>query len=137
MHPSEENESDQVEMPRYRSHKQVWALEIDTVSGNRLTFRDAGYAAIAAPAEMFTRYTPVPGDFYVVYDDGYKSFSPRKAFVEGYTKIDKEADARRAMNDSIRVRDDAKWQVALEEEQAEREVLVELAEQLGEQADGE
>ena len=99
MHPSEENESDQVEMPRYRSHKQVWALEIDTVSGNRLTFRDAGYAAIAAPAEMFTRYTPVPGDFYVVYDDGYKSFSPRKAFVEGYTKIDKEADARRAMND--------------------------------------
>ena len=99
MHPSEENESDQVEMPRYRSHKQVWALEIDTVSGNRLTFRDAGYAAIAAPAEMFTRYMPVPGDFYVVYDDGYKSFSPRKAFVEGYTKIDKEADARRAMND--------------------------------------
>lgn len=37
----------------------------------------------------------------------------------------------------VRVRDDAKWQVALEEEQAEREVLVELAEQLGEQADGE
>ena len=87
------------QMPRYRSHKQVWALEIATVHNNRLTFRDAGYAAIAAPAEMFTRYTPVFGDFYVVYDDGYKSFSPRKAFVEGYTKIDKEADAHRAMND--------------------------------------
>lgn len=25
--------------------------------------------------------------YYVVYDDGYKSWSPAKAFEEGYTKI--------------------------------------------------
>ena len=83
------------EMPRYRSHKQVWALEIsgvtaehETDGGVRLSFADTGYADIIAPAEMFARYNPVSGDFYVAYADGYKSFSPRKAFLEGYTKED-------------------------------------------------
>lgn len=81
-------------MPRYVSHKTVHALEIATIgdrdwddSGSRkLTFNDAGFAPISAPEEMFSRYVPLPGDFYVVYADGYKSFSPRKAFLEGYTK---------------------------------------------------
>lgn len=82
----------QTEMPRYISHKRVWALEIDTVgfadaAGNRmLTFRDKGYAKMRAPHEMFSRYEPVAGDYYVVYADGYKSFSPRKAFLDGYTR---------------------------------------------------
>jgi hypothetical protein len=86
-----------VEMPRYISHKRVWALEIDTIEpgqlstasnpnpSRRITFRNAGYEPIVAPGEMFSRYIPVAGDFYVVYADGYKSFSPRKAFTEGYT----------------------------------------------------
>ena len=29
----------------------------------------------------------VAGGYYVVYEDGYKSFSPSKAFDEGYTLI--------------------------------------------------
>jgi hypothetical protein len=81
------------EMPRYVSHKQVWALEIGEISirsisseDRKLSFRDKGYEPVVAPGQMFSRYTPVPGDFYVVYADGYKSFSPRKAFVEGYTR---------------------------------------------------
>lgn len=74
------------EMPKYVSHKKVWALEIDTVNGHDLSFRDKGYAPIHCEPEMFSRYAPVPGDYYVVYADGYKSFSPRKAFVEGYKK---------------------------------------------------
>jgi hypothetical protein len=88
MHPSEETEDTGacLEMPRYKSHKQVWALEIDTVNGHRLTFREKGYASIMCDGAMFTRYSPVPGDFYVQYDDGYKSFSPRKAFAEGYAR---------------------------------------------------
>jgi hypothetical protein len=88
------NEAPGIEMPRYKSHKTVWALEIAAVSrygdseGDRwLEFADRGYAGMAAPAEMFARYMPIPGDFYVQYADGYKSFSPRKAFLEGYTKL--------------------------------------------------
>ena len=95
MHPTEEGAGAAVmEMPWYVSHKKVRALEIDEVvrsgigvSGEgRLWFRDIGYGPTDVPSEMFSRYTPVPGDFYVVYADGYKSFSPRKAFLEGYTK---------------------------------------------------
>lgn len=99
MHPSSKDEAAAMEMPRYRSHKQVWALEIDTVNGHKLTFRDAGYAAIMCDAAMFSRYTPVPGDFYVQYDDGYKSFSPAKAFKEGYTRIDRAMEAKRAFDE--------------------------------------
>lgn len=98
MHPTSEDEGASMEMPRYRSHKQVWALEIATVNGHKLTFANAAYAPIMCDAGMFSRYTPVPGDYYVVYDDGYKSFSPAKAFKAGYTLIDRNAEMRRAMN---------------------------------------
>ena len=95
MHPSEDDENVEREMPRYQSHKKVWALEINAVAithggtNRSLSFKDRGYAAkgFAIDDAIFSRYMPVPGDFYVVYDDGYKSFSPRKAFLEGYTKL--------------------------------------------------
>lgn len=77
----------QREMPRYQSHKKVWALKIAGVSGTTLSFADDGYAPISVEPTMFTRYTPVPGDYYVVYDDGYASISPRKAFEEGYSRL--------------------------------------------------
>jgi hypothetical protein len=80
------SEGAMTEMPRYKSHKQVWALEIESADRLtcRLTFKDEGYASITVPADMWSRYQPVPGDFYVQYADGYKSFSPRTAFLEGY-----------------------------------------------------
>lgn len=102
MHPADnEHEHDNdagaasMEMPRYKCHKEVWALEIDTVdtpdfpniSGATLSFKDKGYASVKVGRVMFSRYVPVPGDFYVQYKDGYKSFSPRKEFLDGYTKI--------------------------------------------------
>ena len=75
------------ELPRYKSHKEVWALKISGIDGNRLTFDDPDYSPITVAPKMFVRYTPVPGDYYVVYEDGYASFSPRQAFEEGYTRI--------------------------------------------------
>jgi|ERR1041385_738619 hypothetical protein len=92
-------------MPRYVSHKRVWGLEIaevglrDFPSGDRrLSFRDNGFDPIVAPGEMFARYVPVPGDFYVVYADGYKSFSPRRAFLEGY---EREGGAQRNVSPGL------------------------------------
>lgn len=92
MHPATEeanNDAVQIEMPKYRCHKEVWALEIDSVFGNKLTFRDKGYASITCDPTMFLRGIPTPGDFYIVYEDGYKSFSPAKAFKEGYKRLQK------------------------------------------------
>lgn len=81
------------EMPRYVSHKRVHALEIaaigEPMSGSEarsIAFKEPGFQGKTLPAEMFSRYKPVIGDFYVVYADGYESFSPRKAFVEGYKR---------------------------------------------------
>lgn len=75
------------EMPRYRSHKIIHALEIKAVVGRRLSFVEPGFADVEAEIAMFSRYTPIPGDRYVVYPDGYKSFSPKKAFEDGYTRV--------------------------------------------------
>jgi hypothetical protein len=77
------------EMPFYICHKRVQALEIASVTeggpaGRNVFFKNEDYPPILAPAEMFARYVPVPGDFYVVYEDDYQSFSPRKAFLDGY-----------------------------------------------------
>lgn len=92
------------EMPRYRSHKEVWALEIASCTrdpvdkggdpqaetpepGCTLIFADAGYAPMHVERAVVSRYFPQAGDFLVVYSDGYKSISPRAAFIDGYTKI--------------------------------------------------
>lgn len=80
------------ELPKYVSHKTVQALEIADIryevgdDSQNIHFKEDGYAPVKAEFGMFSRYKPVAGDFYVVYADGYKSFSPRKAFLEGYTK---------------------------------------------------
>ena len=100
MHPDSNDTGASVEMPRYQSHKKVWALKIAAVDERRLSFAESGYAPILVEHNMFARYTPVPGDYYVVYDDGYKSISPAKAFEEGYTRIDRAAEMRRARGDA-------------------------------------
>lgn len=81
---------DTQDWPRYRSHKVVKALEIETVMP-----RISGGIAVTAggrdfdlPTVMFSRYSPVKGDFLVEYEDGYQSFSPRAAFLAGYTKVE-------------------------------------------------
>lgn len=42
---------------------------------------------VAIPLSMFARGRPVVGDYIVIYDDGYKSWSPAKAFEDGYARI--------------------------------------------------
>jgi hypothetical protein len=85
-------------MPQYQSHKRVWALKIravedlgtDTTTDEnpivKVHFEDAAFA----PRTFNLRGKPTPeaGWYYVQYgDDGYESFSPAKAFEEGYTPI--------------------------------------------------
>lgn len=85
------------EMPVYRSHKKVWALQIksiedlgtDTTTDEnpvvRIHFVEPGYA----PVKMNLRSKPTPevGGYYIVYKDGYCSFSPAGAFESGYTRL--------------------------------------------------
>ncbi len=76
------------EMPRYKSHKEIWALKIKDIQlGGIIVPEDEGYAPFELPQEYFDKHKPEVGGYYVVYKDGYKSFSPAEAFEDGYTAI--------------------------------------------------
>lgn len=74
----------------YRAHKEVQAGEITEVEPDGCYVRNADGAAILRifPESMTARYVPVPGDFWIVYRDGYQSISPRAEFLAGYTRLD-------------------------------------------------
>lgn len=90
----------EVEMPRYKSHKEVWALKIakivrdgdgenrETDGSAMITPEEDGYMPFRVEHEYMRKHQPEVGGYYVVYKDGYKSFSPAEAFEDGYTKID-------------------------------------------------
>jgi hypothetical protein len=88
--------------PNYRCYKEVWA---DKVVGERSSPPDRdteiiqNYSGvdwcletigwIQVSNELKHRGGPSPvGGYYVRYKDGFESWSPAKAFEEGYTRID-------------------------------------------------
>lgn len=82
------------EMPRYQCHKKVWALKIAAIEIHKdqsatIAPEHARYAPFTTAAGWGERWKGSKNDlgYYVVYDDGYKSWSPTKAFEEGYTLI--------------------------------------------------
>ncbi len=88
------------QMPRYKCHKEVWALKIATVEGGgpigdtgeedggTLHFEDAQFAPKIMTAEYMSKHRPVSGGYYVRYPEGYESWSPADAFEAGYTKVE-------------------------------------------------
>jgi hypothetical protein len=98
----------QTPMPLYKCHKEVWALKIKEI---RFDWEDAkeenretdGSAIIVPDGNRFAPFkvdhqyvskhlanlfkSTIEGGYYVVYKDGYKSFSPAAAFEEGYTLV--------------------------------------------------
>jgi hypothetical protein len=90
------------EMPRYKCHKEVWALKIESIALDsdeaRKTDRETdgsamitpvepGYAPFKVDADYVHKHKPQVGGYYVVYRDGYKSWSPASEFEDGYTLI--------------------------------------------------
>ena len=96
------------ELPTYICHKEVWALKIASIElaprptiaeleailnsvdagapilGATITPAEAGYSPFTVSKDYMDRHNPIVGGYYVVYKDGYASFSPAKAFEEGY-----------------------------------------------------
>lgn len=89
------------EMPKYQCHKQVWALKIKAIArkpnpdptgriaassyGATITPSEDGYGAFDVSPEYMDKHQPQVGGYYVVYEDGYKSYSPAAAFESGYS----------------------------------------------------
>lgn len=90
-----------MEMPRYKCHKEVHALKIERVQldrddarvegretdGSARLFVEAPYSPLRVDAAFVRKHNPQAGGYYVVYKDGYASFSPADAFEDGYTRI--------------------------------------------------
>lgn len=81
-----------VELPRYKCHKGVRAAKVTAFrgptgdDGTLLVLGEiGGYKGVSS--EWMERFEPELGGYLVFYDDGYMSFSPAKAFEEGYTRI--------------------------------------------------
>lgn len=87
------NQGGQIELPEYKCHKEVWALKIAdlmslTDGSAMITPTEERYAPFKVSAEWVSKHEPQKGGYYVVYENGYTSFSPSEAFESGYTKID-------------------------------------------------
>ena len=89
-----------LQMPRYRCHKEVWSLKIASIArhedertegpkfeGATITPADPRYAPFFVDGKYVAKHNPQAGGYFVVYDDGYKSWSPSQAFEQGYTRI--------------------------------------------------
>lgn len=79
----------------FECHKIVRAGEIRAVSpshadGSRdlavMSIDGASAVSVWCEPGMFARTTPEVGDYLVLYEDGYMSFSPRVAFLGGYVQ---------------------------------------------------
>ena len=76
--------------PEYKCHKTVRAVKIKEADpiNHTLLFegRDA-WKPLCVGGAYFDKHQPEAGGYYVVYADGYKSYSPARAFEEGYTLV--------------------------------------------------
>ncbi len=82
------------ELPKFTSHKTVHALKIAAIEIHEdrsatIVPKNDCFSPFEVDADWvscFKRTDDDPG-YYVVYKDGYKSWSPSQAFEDGYTLI--------------------------------------------------
>lgn len=79
-------------MLKYKSHKTVEAAKIKAAERGgdgrlHLALEDAGTVRVSYDDAPRFRISEADLGYYVVYPDGYVSWSPSKAFEEGYTEV--------------------------------------------------
>lgn len=89
---------DEKKLPQYVSHKQVSAIKIkelrspfpegsETDGSLLLVPEEDGYAPVRVSNAYVRKHMPQVGGYWVRYQDGYESWSPAKAFEEGYASV--------------------------------------------------
>lgn len=82
-------------LPLYQCHKRVRAAKIVNIvpvgvmeapakNGGAVLHLDGG-GFVHVGTQYMNKHLPVCGGYFVVYEEGYQSFSPAKAFEDGYT----------------------------------------------------
>lgn len=86
-------------MRHYKAHKIVQAAKIEACGPRGDTFTLAlefPVINVEVPLSWAQRHEPHPGGYFVVYEDGYRSFSPAPAFEDGYRPLEEENASRPA-----------------------------------------
>lgn len=77
-------------MPRWKCHKEVYASKIIEIvkdhEGPKWLLECGLVVAVPQDVKLGKATTAI-GGYYVLYDDGYESWSPYEAFQQGYTQI--------------------------------------------------
>jgi hypothetical protein len=79
-------------LPSYKCHKIVDADKITNIvdvgeSAYHILTETAGVPPQKVSAAWIEKHHPKVGGYFVEYEDGYQSYSPARAFEEGYTKV--------------------------------------------------
>lgn len=87
-----------LQLPRWQCHKIVRGAQIENIRDQHLpdggaVLTLAGGFTVKVDAAWCQRNDAKVGGYYVVYEDGYASFSPRAAFEGGYSLINEGATA--------------------------------------------
>lgn len=81
-------------MTKYKCHKEVEAqkiVDMHNISQNPERDYDIKLddeSVVTVTWGWMQKHVPHIGGYYVVYADGYTSFSPAEAFEEGYTEVE-------------------------------------------------
>ena len=76
-------------MKTYKCHKQVKAFKITNIK----LIEDSIYNLVGSNdivmvrEDFMQKFKPEVGGYYVLYNDGYQSYSPAEPFEEGYTEL--------------------------------------------------
>lgn len=77
--------------PRWISNKVVQAFQIAQINhapdGAALSPADPQLASVQVNADWVNKHNPQVGGFYVIYGNSYTSYSPKEAFIDGYSLI--------------------------------------------------
>lgn len=84
------------DLPQYKCHKVVHAGRIHSCIGGVLSVQVGNTKAVVefdVGREWVKKHQPERGGYFVVYEDGYQSYSPAAAFEAGYSLIiDKDSN---------------------------------------------
>lgn len=86
-------------LPQWRCHKVVSAGKIslmarDEPNGKLMVHAEPSNMPFAVPLDFLYRHNPTIGGYFVVYEDGYISYSPAAPFEAGYHPLEGEPDAK-------------------------------------------
>lgn len=78
-------------IPLYRSHKLVRGFKVGEVKLDEekifLVPEDPLLSSVEVTSDYLNKHDPQPGGYFVLYEDGYMSWSPAATFEKGNARV--------------------------------------------------